>query len=634
MSNIQEHFKRMLENIEAERAHEEKFYDELQAKKSLQQRIDAGVLWHPALITKINYTLGELIEIQLEKVKHLDTSHKFKSGAGVRIFTGKDESFEYLGNVSYVRNRKMSIILSSKTISKSSLLHLKYISVELRYDERPFKVMRETVKQVLESKAPFVKELQQSIALNRSVENPINQVSIKETPVFLKLNQTQKKAISFSLERDHLAIIHGPPGTGKTTSLIALIEQLCIQQKKILVCAPSNNAVDLLAKLTDQLGIDVVRTGNVTRIADDLGHVTLAEKARSHKDWQHIKKVRIEAEEARRQADKFKRSFGRDERAERKMMRKESRALLDWAKELEARLIDDIMSKAQVVACTLIGAAHYSLKEYTFDVVIIDEGSQALEPECWVPILKAPKLIIAGDHKQLPPTVLSEKARKNEFNVTLLDRLSKHTELSHLLNIQYRMHPDILAFSNHMFYDAALITDATVLDRKVKLSDQPLVLIDTAGSGFEETMNKQHHSYYNEGEYFIIQEYLIQSKERLLGSQIGIIAPYAQQVRHIQAKLKEASELKGLDIEVNSIDGFQGQEKDMIIISLVRSNPDGNIGFVSDARRLNVAMTRAKKSLIIIGDSATLCQHSLYNELYNHIEKYGDIQSAWSYMSY
>ncbi len=634
MSTIKEHFNKMLENIEAERAHEEKFYDELQSKKSLQDRIDAGVLWHPALISKINYTLGELIEIQLEKVKHFDTSHKFKSGAGVRIFTGKDESFEYLGNVSFVRNRRMSIILSSKTISKSNLLHLKYLSVELRYDERPFKVMKETVKQVLSTQSPYIKELQRGIILNEPLDNPISNEAIKETHVYSRLNPTQKEAISFALERDNLAIIHGPPGTGKTTSLIALIEQLCIQQKKILVCAPSNNAVDLLAKRTDELGIDVVRTGNVTRISDDLGHVTLAEKARSHKDWQHIKKVRIEAEEARRQAEKYKRSFGRDERAERKMMKKEFRALLDWAKELEARLIDDIMTKAQVVATTLVGSAHYSLKEYNFDVLIIDEGSQALEPECWVPILKANKLIIAGDHKQLPPTVLSEKARQNDFNITLLDRLSKQADLSHLLNIQYRMHPDILAFSNHMFYEAALTTDTSVLERKYRLTEEPLVFIDTAGSGFEENLNRHHRSFYNEGEYFIIQEYLLQSIERLAGYQIGLIAPYAQQVRHIQAKVKEAEELRSLDIEVNSIDGFQGQEKDLIIISLVRSNPDGNIGFVSDERRLNVAMTRAKRELVMIGDSATLCQNRLFNELYNHIEKYGDMQSAWSYMSF
>ncbi len=636
MNLVQKHFDNLRKAIEAERVNEESYYQKLQSSKSLSQRIESGVLWSPALITKVHYTLGELIEVHFEQVKHFNNAHKFRAGAGVRVYENKTDEykFESTGTISYLRNRKMRVILSRQDITRSQILHCKYLNIELRYDERPYQVMKDAVSQVMASSEPFIKDLRNTIVKNNFEEFGSMPFEIKETPVFKLLNHSQKEAIKQALQKEGVFVIHGPPGTGKTTSLTGLIEQLAINKNKILVCAPSNNAADLLAQKADQIGLETVRLGNISRISDSLGHLTLAEKARNHKDWQHIKKVRIEAEEAKRVAEKYKRNFGREERAERKMMRQESRALRDWANELEQRLVDEILDSCQVFVSTLVSAANKSLTDRLFDVAIIDEASQALEPECYVPILKSKKVILAGDHFQLPPTISSKEAKALGLETTLLDRLSTNPSVSALLAVQYRMDPKILAFSNAQFYQDRLRTDDSVLQRKNHIGTNPIKFIDTAGTGFEEAMNKQHRSYFNEGEFFIIREYLLQAKERLEGRSIGIISPYSEQVRFIQRSVKDSPELSSLQLEINSIDGFQGQERDLIIISLVRSNDIGNIGFLMDQRRLNVAMTRAKYQLIIIGDSATICQHRLFDELYQHIEKEGEIQSAWMYMNY
>lgn len=433
---------------------------------------------------------------------------------------------------------------------------------------------------------------------------------------------------------DRIGIIHGPPGTGKTTTLIGLVEGLAQYEKKILVTAPSNNAVDLLARLLESKGLSVIRIGNVTRIGDSIAHLCLDEQVRNHKDWQHIKQVKIEAEHARREANKHKRKFGAQERQNRTALYKEAKQLDSWARDLEDKLVNAVIDDSQVICSTLVGCAHRSVANIHFDTVIIDEGSQALEPECWSAMMRAERVIIAGDHQQLPPTVKSPEAIKLGLAETILDRMAEGLTESFMLQTQYRMHPAILGFSNHEFYQGLLQTDSSVGDRSDLIDDEPLVYIDTSGCGFDEELNPESRSRSNRQEYFILREHILSMAASFDNRSIGIISPYKEQVRLIRQEIEEDEVLKTIDIEVNSIDGFQGQEKDVIYISLVRSNDSGEIGFLKDYRRLNVAMTRAKYKLVVIGDMATLGVDPVYLRMSEHIEKNGKYQSAWEYMGY
>ena len=401
-----------------------------------------------------------------------------------------------------------------------------------------------------------------------------------------------------------------------------------------MVTAPSNNAVDLLARQLSQAGLSVLRVGNVTRIGDNIAHLCLDEKVRMHKDWQHIKQVKIEAEAAKSEAKKYKRKFGPQQKRDRIAFQKEARALRKWAKELEQRLVDHILEESVVICTTLIGCAHPSISEWRYDTVVIDEGSQALEAESWTAMLKGKRTIIAGDHMQLPPTVKSKEAADLGLSTTVLDKMADTIEASFLLDTQYRMHSDILGFSNEHFYDSKLKTADFVSNRKLQQDEEVITFIDTSGCGFEEERSIHHRSLSNEGEYNILREHIL-SVPHLLTPEvsIGIISPYARQVAKIREEKSKDAVLRTLDITVNSIDGFQGQEKDVIYITLVRSNDRGEIGFLRDYRRLNVALTRAKFKLVVIGDMATLGTDPMYIKLAEHIEKVGIYRSAWEYMA-
>jgi len=633
MSDKQDRYLTILDAIEAERTAEERYFRNLQAKKSLKEKVDSGILWYPVQVVKKYYTIGEYIEVIVERSNKHAGTHKLKSGVGCEFFTIKSngERVAFKGVISFVRKYKLGIIFGGNVEHIDDIDDRFKSGVELVYDERPYKVMRTAISELISSKEEHIMELREGIRKlhdfsPRTKNDAIQRIDIPN------LNESQNDAIFGSRQADRIAIIHGPPGTGKTTTLVALIKQLLKSEKRILVCAPSNNAVDLLARQLDQIGLNTLRIGNVTRIGDSISHLTLADKAANHADWKHIKKVKIEANEAKKQAGNFKRKFGYKERQNRNLMYQESRELRKWARDLEDKLLDSIISGAQVICTTLIGLSSSHISNIKFDTVVIDEASQSLEAECWNAILRAKKVILAGDHLQLPPTVKSTEAKKLGLDKTILDRMTSVIHHSYLLTTQYRMNDKILSFSNQQFYQNQLQSGVEVADWSI--DDFPLTFIDTSGCGFEEKKNPDTLSTYNEGELFIIREWLL--KERgILNSEmsIGIISPYAAQVKLIREKKENDESFRELDIEVNTVDGFQGQEKDMIIISLVRSNEKGEIGFVSDERRLNVAMTRARKKLIIIGDMTTLANHKLFNQLAEHVESIGYYQSAWEYMS-
>lgn len=624
-------YKQLLQAIEKERAAEEVYFAEIAKQKTDKEKIEAGILLASLVITKKYYTIGEFVEIKFEQTKNSNKPNKFKVGASVHLIHQDEETNRYRGTLSHKRKNELGVIIQFDVILKDILPDHGNYKLELVYDERPYKVMNKAIHDVIESKEPHIIDLREGVRKKEKLNYPSQGIP-EQWYVDEHLNTDQKKAIRGVLKSSQMGIIHGPPGTGKTTTLSALAKVLLKNEKKILVCAPSNNAVDLLAKKISEQGIKVVRVGNVTRIDEAVADLTLDEQARNHPDWAHVKQIRIEAEAARKMAATRKRKFGTDERRNRTEMFKESRELKKWAKDMQKRLLANILEDCQVVATTLIGVSHSYLEDLKFETVIIDEASQCMEPECWNAILRAKRVIFAGDHHQLPPTVKSPDAKDLGLEHTLLDRMTDSIEHHYLLTVQYRMNDHILDFSNTKFYDGLLKSANANKNHSIENDQNPLVFIDTSGCGYEETFDPKTRSLYNKGEYFILREHLLLNIENYKGIDIGIICPYAEQVRYIRAKISEEIDLQDLQIEINSIDGFQGQEKDLIIISLTRSNEMGIIGFVSDYRRLNVAMTRAKKKLVIIGDGATLCSNELYLDLINHVENNGLLQSGWEYM--
>jgi superfamily I DNA and/or RNA helicase len=635
MEDWKARFLTMRKAVEAERTAEEAYFRNLTASKSIKERIDTGMVWYPVEISRQHYTIGENVELELipATASASSKSNAFRVGASAILFINKAERIELRGSISYVSKRKVRIILSTDLMIKDYLLEGGAIGIELIFDDRPYRVMFEALDKVVRAKEPAIVELREALHQQKMTSN--RRAELPSLPAIRLLNDSQLLAISSAHLSRRIGIIHGPPGTGKTTTLVGLIQGLSTYEGKILVTAPSNNAVDLLAKLLHEKGLRVLRIGNVTRMGDSIAELSLDEQVRNHHDWQHIKQVRIEAEQAHREAGKFKRKFGAAERQNRGLMYKEAKQLQNWARDLEDRLVDHVVSNSQVICATLVGCASESVKSIKFTTVVIDEGSQALEPECWIAMNLAERVIIAGDHKQLPPTVKSKEAEQLGLTETILDRMADHLEESVLLTTQYRMHPKILGFSNKQFYDGKLMSAPSIHARELgEVALDPLVFIDTSGCGFQEAYNPETRSRSNREEYLILREHLLSILDHLEGHSIGIISPYKDQVRLITQELEEDEILQHLDMEVNSIDGFQGQEKDVIYLSLVRSNDDGELGFLKDYRRLNVAMTRARLKLIIIGDMATLGTDPVYLQLADHVEKNGRYQSAWEYMAY
>lgn len=631
-----DYFKKLSSLLQIEEQSDRLAYKQLTESSSLAVRRSNGLSWYPIVIRDTEMGMGDYLTVELERTNHLEIAHLFRFGASAELFSNRNPKEDRVeGVITYQGGNKMKISL--RTDELPDWARDGQLGVNLLFDDNSYDEMRTALKQA--AARLDKKENDQLIRILTGEKQPgFHEDGHMYTSA--RLNSSQQHAVNKILSANELAIVHGPPGTGKTTTLVQGIKAIYQQShQQLLVVAPSNAAVDLLSEKLSDEGLTVVRVGNPARVSEKLLSLTLDSQMAEHSQMKQVKKLKKRANEFREMAYKYKRNFGKAEREQRKTLFEEARNILKEAANTEQYILDDLLSKAQVITATLVGANHYTIRDRRFDTVVIDEAAQALEPACWIPILKARKLVLAGDPFQLPPTIKSEQAAREGLNITLMEKnVELHPEAVVLLEEQYRMNKAIMGYSSAVFYKGKLKAHESVADHLLYDLDNPLIFIDTAGCGFEEKV--EGTSTYNPEEAAFLFNHLRQLLPALEANHpaafpsIAVISPYKQQVDLLRSLLLQSPELLGYGdkIAVNTIDSFQGQERDIVYISMTRSNPENRIGFLSDIRRMNVAMTRARKKLVVIGDSGTLARLPFYADFITYAEQLNAYQSAWEHM--
>lgn len=629
-----------LELIRQERQADLEQYKQKVMLLPLSRKTKEGKSWYPVKLKRHYIGTGERLIIEIERTQHLNQAHVFQSGKVVNVFCNARNTPEKEhegGVINYVRDNTMVITLNSDDLPY--WIDDPLLGVDVMFDEMTYREMEFALKEVIKADKSRVAELRE-IVLGYTLPNAGRQLpATGDWQPASHLNASQQEALQKILNSEDVAIIHGPPGTGKTTTLVEAINVTVREEKQVLVTASSNAAVDLLVDKLSETGLNVLRIGHPARVTEQSLSKTLDSRIAMHVHFRELRTMRRRMEQLREMAYKYKRDFGYSERQQRKLLLQEAKALKADADVLEFYIINDLLQNSEVIACTLVGASHPTLRGKRYKSVFIDEAGQALEPACWIPILRAERVILAGDHHQLPPTVKSFEAAKAGLSKTLFEKcIQRHPQTAVMLQTQYRMHEDIMKFSANYFYENKLLADASVATALLEPGMLPFDFIDTAGCGFTEAQDPETLSRYNEEE----AQFLIRQVEKLIlhfgvenwNFSMGIITPYSAQVERL-IKLAEASEeLSALAsfITINTVDAFQGQERDVIAISLVRSNEKSDVGFLGDIRRINVAMTRAKKKLMMIGDIATLGSHPFYMELLEYVQTKGFYKSAYELM--
>ena len=542
--------------------------------------------------------------------------------------------FSFTGTVNYVDGDRMVITVPDSAPLLDLQQATEEIGIQLSFDETSYKLMFEALDRTMKAKNNRLAYLRDLFYSHQKAAK-----FTFEPMRFPWLNPTQEKAVNEVLWAKDVTIVHGPPGTGKTTTLVEAINETLMRESQVLVCAQSNMAVDWISEKLVDRGVNVLRIGNPTRVNDKMLGFTYERRFEAHPDYPQLWAIRKAIRELRKNRKKGSESYHQ------KLERLKSRAT-----ELEIRINSELLGEARVIACTLVGSAHRLLEGMKFGTLFIDEAAQALEAACWIPMRRATRVILAGDHCQLPPTVKSIAALRAGLGKTLMERIAENKpEVVTLLKIQYRMNEEIMRFSSDWFYHGEVESAPQIKYRSILEDDSPITWIDTSNEENQVTIEgddvvsgeKRDDMNFHEqfvGESFgrinkaeadltllTLAEYLTQvGKRRVLEESIdvGIISPYRAQVQYLKRLLKKYEFFKPYRrlISVNTVDGFQGQERDVILISLVRSNDEGQIGFLKDLRRMNVAMTRARMKLIILGDKSTMTKHPFYQKLWEYVE--------------
>lgn len=608
----------LYEALQTEYEYEKEQFKQQTELMGLGRKIKRGMCWFPLHTGRSYYNALNQLVIEVERQEDKEIEHVFEYGRPVCFFTqdspGKLNYLNFTATVSYVDEDRMVVVLPG-TEALASLQTDKTLGVQLYFDETSYRLMFEALKQVIGAKNNRLAELRDIF----HGKQPTSSYSFQ--PIrFPWLNQTQEEAVNKVLHAKDVAIVHGPPGTGKTTTLVEAIYETLHRESQVLVCAQSNMAVDWISeKLTDR-GVNVLRIGNPSRVNDKMLSFTYERRFESHPDYPQLWSLRKAIRELYSQNRKG---------ANRESMHQKINALKDRATELEIRINETLFSEARVIACTLVSSANRLLTGKKFGTLFIDEAAQALEAACWIPIRKADRVVLAGDHFQLPPTVKSPQALREGLGNTLMQAIANNQpDAVSLLKLQYRMNDEIMRFPSEWFYGGMLQSAPEVKYRSILDFDTPITWVNTEEMDCNEEFIGESYGRINKPEAELtisqLKEYITKiGRERFLGERIdvGVISPYKAQVQYLRQLIKKDAFFKPYRqlITVNTVDGFQGQERDVILISLVRANEKGEIGFLGDLRRMNVAITRARMKLIILGNAATLTRHSFYKKLYEYI---------------
>ena len=591
----------------------------------MERKVKRGDAWWPVKVCKSYYNSLNQLAVEVIRSADTDIEHNFEFGRPVQFFTTSSQTstityFKMTGTVSYVDGDRMVIIVPDG-FPVLDLQNADQLGVQLSFDETSYRLMMEALDRAIKGKGRlgYLRDLFYSRQKPETfVFPPLH---------FPYLNSTQEDAVNMVLRAKDVAIVHGPPGTGKTTTLVEAIRETLMRENQVLVCAQSNMAVDWISEKLVDRGINVLRIGNPTKVNDKMLSFTYERRFEAHPDYTQLWAIRKAIRDLRSHRKRG------DEKFHQKLESLKSRAT-----ELEIRINNELFGEARVIASTLVGSANRLLDGHKFGTLFIDETAQALEAACWIPMRRVSRVVLAGDHCQLPPTVKSIAALKAGLGKTLMEHIvEKHPEAVTMLKIQYRMNDDIMRFSSNYFYNGQVESAPEVKYRSILDLDTPMTWIDTSqldlpadsDISFKEQFVGESFGRINKAEAEVtllaLQHYFNQiGKQRLLDEHIdvGIISPYRAQVQYLRRLLMKREFFKPFRrlISVNTVDGFQGQERDIIVISLVRSNDDGQIGFLRDLRRMNVAITRARMKLIILGDKNTMTSHPFYQQLWQYID--------------
>jgi ATP-dependent RNA/DNA helicase IGHMBP2 len=635
--SIDDQLIRTLELLKLERQADLEQYRQKVLLRGLSERTKEGTTWYPVSLKKDYIGTGERLIIEVERTNHLDQPHAFQSGKLVSVFSngsGTPEKDHVNGVINYVRENQMVVTLNVDEMP--DWIDEGMLGIDVMFDEMSYREMEFTLREVIKSDGNRVATLKNILLGTEKASLDFRTFHFDGLTI---LNDSQLDAMKKMLQARDVAFIHGPPGTGKTTTLVQVIKHTIKEQKQVLVTAPSNAAIDLLVDKLSEQGLNVLRIGHPARVTEQSLSKTLDAKIAAHEDFPELKSIRKEMERVRANAMKFKRKFGWQQKQERRFMLDEAKALKSDADQLEFYIVNDLLQNAQAICCTLVGSSHPVLRGRKFKTVFIDEAAQALEPACWIPLLRSERAIFAGDHQQLPPTIKSFEAAKQGLSTTLFEKgIKRHPDCVNMLQVQYRMNEQIMKFPSRYFYDNKLVAHESVKSWLLAPNQAPIDFIDTAGCGYTEAQDPETLSRFNKEEADLLVnqvEALVNEigLENWIADQISlaVITPYRAQVDYLQNIADQSSTLHQIQkfFSINTVDAFQGQERDVIAISFVRSNDKNEVGFLGDIRRTNVAMTRARKKLIMVGDSATLGSHDFYLALLDFVQQEGFYKSAF-----
>jgi superfamily I DNA and/or RNA helicase len=605
----------------------------------VQKKVRRGMCWYPLSVGRSYYNSLEQLVVEVSRYTDLDVEHQFEPGKPVCFFqedaSGMLSYMKFNAQVSFVEDNRMVIVLPSKD-ALLQLTNAERVGIQIYLDEYTYRLMFQALDTVIEAREGRLAHL-------RDIFHTYAKASeFSFAPVrFPWLNPSQEKAANLVLRAKDVAVVHGPPGTGKTTTLVETIYETLRRESQVMVCAQSNMAVDWISEKLTERGVNVLRIGNPTRVTDKMLQDTYERRFESHPLYDQLWGIRRNIRQI------YEHREGSRESRHQKIARLKERAA-----ELEYRINEELFDDARVIACTLTGSAHHLLTGRRFPTLFIDEAAQALEAACWIAIQKADRVVLAGDHRQLPPTIKSPAAMSGGLDKTLMQTIcEKQPRCVSMLNVQYRMADDIMQFPNKEFYDGCLYSDPSVKYRGILDWDTPIEWIEAEEPDASDISNSADTFDYSDPITFgessapdgisrvnpaeaqlalqTLHDYLERiGRDRILYERldIGIISPYKGQVHLLRRMMRQDSYWKPFRqlISINTVDGFQGQERDIILISMVRNNAQGQVGFLADLRRMNVAITRARMKLLIIGHSPTLCQHPFYRRLKQYTDSLHD----------